>query len=405
MKNACRHIILLALVSYLVSACGWLCPEDVPAKRVFIMYAAAYSNLSESIKRDIEEFTDGELPVKRSGDIVLIYAHHAGAGNNYLEDTESALYRVYKDRKGNTVRDTLKVYPPDVISGDADTFHDVLVTAKELYPSPSYGLLLSSHAKGWLPPGYEEEESLIFMKKAASGTAPKEEFPPTKEICIEFPDESGIELLDFVDAIPMKLDYCIFDACLMGCVEVAYEMRYKCDLMLFSPTEVLTNGLIYTTMGPKLFNVATPDLKAIAEEYFDYYQAQTGYYQSATITLLDCSKLEAVAKACADIISAHREGLESADRKMVQAYFYNELHWFYDLRDMMMKAGASITELGRLQEALDDCLLYTAATEKFFNLKLNDVCGLSMYYPRDDWDSLNAYYKTLAWNKATHLVQ
>ena len=37
--------------------------------------------------------------------------------------------------------------------------------------------------------------------------------------------------------------------------------------------------------------------------------------------------------------------------------------------------------------------------------KLDSVCGLSMYFPSPDWTELNDYYKTLAWNKATHMVQ
>lgn len=405
MKFALKHIALLALTACLLSACDWFTPEQVPTRRVFILYAAAYSNLSESIKQDISELTEGYLPAKNSGDIVLIYAHHAGPGNNYLTSTESALYRAYKAKDGTTVRDTLSVYPETDISGSAETFHKVLSKAYELYPSPSYGLLLTSHANGWIPVGYKEETPSLFKAMSVSEPGPKKEYPLTKEIGSEFSDESGIDLRDFADAIPMKLDYCIFDACLMGCVEVAYELKDKCDKILFSPTEILSNGLIYTTMGPKLFNVQDPDLKAIGEEYFAYYQAQTGYYQSATITLVDCTKLDALAKCCADIISAHREQLATVSHAQVQAYFYNDLHWFFDLRDVMVKAGADSEEMVRLDNALKECIPYKAATDHFFDLKLREVCGLSMYCPLSSWKELNEYYKTLAWNNATHLVQ
>jgi len=56
-------------------------------------------------------------------------------------------------------------------------------------------------------------------------------------------------------------------------------------------------------------------------------------------------------------------------------------------------------------EALDNCVLYRAATEKFMELAINEHCGLSMYLPYAGYDYLNTFYKTLEWNKATGLVQ
>ena len=81
----------------------------------------------------------------------------------------------------------------------------------------------------------------------------------------------------------MKLDYILMDTCLMGCVEVAYELRNKCDRLLFSPTEILSDGMVYTTMAALLTNVATPSLNTIAKEYFDHYQAQSGLYRSCRL--------------------------------------------------------------------------------------------------------------------------
>jgi hypothetical protein len=405
MKKALSHILSFVLGVMFLASCSWICPEEIPIRRVFVMYAAAYSNLSESIREDVEELSEGQLPTLNSGDVVLIYSHFAGPGNNTSIPTESALYRIYKDKSGSTVRDTLQVYPATEISGSAAMLNKVLTQVKELYPSPSYGMLFSSHAKGWLPVDYKETGSSFFGPRRSPYNGPEKEYPLTKEIGIEFVDGSGIDIRDFADAIPMKLDFCILDACLMGCVEVAYELKDKCDLLLVSPTEILSNGMVYTTMGPKLFNVAQPDLKGICKEYFDYYKAQSGYYQSATITLVDCPRTEELAKTCAAIVSAHRDGLATTDRKSVQPDFYNNLHWFYDLRDLMEKAGADEAEMSALDSALGNCIVYKAATDTFFDLELISVCGLSVYFPNSAWSNLNDYYKTLAWNKATHLVQ
>ena len=63
--------------------------------------------------------------------------------------------------------------------------------------------------------------------------------------------EMNIE--DFAAAIPMKMDYIIMDACLMGGIEVAYALKDKCDRIIFSQAEVIGDGLCeYDTMASRL---------------------------------------------------------------------------------------------------------------------------------------------------------
>ncbi len=365
------------------------------------MYAAAYSNLSSSIATDVDELCEGNIPAAGSGDILLVYSHHLKTPADYKTPTNPVLVRAYTGLDGNLKKDTLTVYPETDVSSSAEVLHKVLTEVKEKFPARSYGLIFSSHARGWLPVGYTEPSSTVFFANSAN----REVFPLTKWFGIENVTGSGIDTRELADALPMKLDFFLMDACLMGCVEVAYELKEKCRLLVFSPTEVLSNGFIYSVMGSRLLNVQEPDVKQVCVDYFDYYMAQPDYYQSATITMVDCAKTEVLAKVCSEIISAHRDSWGSIDRTKVQAYFYNEFHWFYDLRDIMVNAGATEAELQKLDAALDDCLLYTAATPKFFNLKLDRVCGLSMYLPYPDKEELNNYYKTLSWNKAIGLIQ
>jgi hypothetical protein len=59
---------------------------------------------------------------------------------------------------------------------------------------------------------------------------------------------------------------------------------------------------------------------------------------------------------------------------------------------------------------LNECIIYKAATPSFLGLQIDSYSGLSMYLPsvtKDDQGvaGLNAFYKTLAWNKATNLVE
>ena len=422
MKKTLTRCAFAVVSALLLIACSGTETEIAPNRRVVLMYAAAYSNLSPSIAQDVSELCEGDIPYIGSDDILLVYSHHTHKNqSDYTTPTNPVLFRAYKDFDGQTRSDTLKIYPSSDVSSTAAVLNQVLTEVKESFPARSYGLIFSSHARGWLPVNYQDDSVEDDMWTIFSRIAPSmvgdnpwgsdgREFPMTKWLGIEKPIElSGIDIRDLADAIPMKLDFFLMDACLMGCVEVAYELKDKCNYIVFSPTEILSNGFIYTLMSSRLLNVASPDLEQVCRDYMDFYNSQSGYYQAATVTMVDCSGVRRLAEVCAEIIAAHKEGIEGADREEVQHYYYfngsDTLPWFYDLRDVLDKAGATEGELARLDAALNGCVVYSGATPKFFDLHLDRVCGLSMYLPYPDKDELNDYYKTLAWNKATGLIQ
>ncbi len=404
MKRCLIRIACVLACAAVLLSCSKVERELLPSRRVVLLYGAAFSNLSTDIDKNFNDFCKGELPYVGSEDVLLVYNHIPSKYGVYTP-TEPVLYRAYKGQDNIIRKDTLIVYPSSDISGSPEVLSKVLTDVKDMFPARSYGLLFSSHGKGWLPKGYSEGSGISLF----SVKDPLPWHPPTKDLGIEKVEGSGIEIADLPGAIPMHLDFIIMDACLMGCVEVAYELRDKCDILIFSPTEILSSGMNYYSMPRQLLNIPVPDLTGLSKDYYEMYQAQSGLYKSATITMVDCSKTQALADAVAEIVGAHRDGISSADRSEVQAYFYAsssiELHKFFDLRDILVKAGATDSELERLDKALNECIIYTAATEKFFELELKSVCGLSMYLPEDDDTELNDFYKTLSWNKAIGLIQ
>ena len=65
----------------------------------------------------------------------------------------------------------------------------------------------------------------------------------------------------------MKMDFIIFDACFMGSVEVAYELRDVCDKIVASPTEVIAEGMDYITMASYLMKSSGSDLEGFCRNY------------------------------------------------------------------------------------------------------------------------------------------
>ena len=165
-------------------------------------------------------------------------------------------------------------------------------------------------------------------------------WPETKAVGNQYIGSSKnaqwIELQDFADAIPMKVDYLILDNCLSGCVELAYELKDLCDYLVISPTEILTSGMVYDRLVRLMMGSSQPDLKAYCEAYYNFYNEKSGSLRSGTITLVDCAKLDALAEAFSAVLDAHRDALQPGLTGTVQRYYYpsSNLRFYYDLRDL-----------------------------------------------------------------------
>ena len=214
-----------------------------------------------------------------------------------------------------------------------------------------------------------------------------------------------MELDAFAAAIPFHLDYLLIDACLSGCVEVAWQFKDKADIVGFSQTEVLAEGFDYKTITSRLLQ-QTPDPVQVCKDYFARYEIQTGQYCSATISAVDTREMEPLASLCKALFEKYRSKLNTMSGNNVQGYFRFDRHFFYDLKDILVKAGITAQEKAELQEALDRCVIYKAATDYFLSIRINTACGLSMYLPSMGSEYLDeSYLNHLAWNGATLLVK
>ena len=405
---------------------------EVGEKRnVLILYSAGYNSLSDYLTEDIDDLQKGWLPGNgRNDNILLIYSHLPAKKADYATLTEPTLTRIYKDISGETVKDTLLHYPEDTRSATAEQLNEVLSYVKQEYPAKSYGMIFSSHATGYLPSGYYNKPgSYVFQEKQdrsyraglggrRSQPVPffePEHDPTLPEVKSIGQDQAGtygnyvsyeIELDDFAKALPMQMEYILFDACLMGGVEVAYELRAKCHHVGFSQTEVLAEGFDYKSLTEHLLGADRPNPQAVCEDFFQQYYIQSGVYQSATISMVDCTKMDALADTCKDLFSRYRGAIYLLKASNVQRYYRSDYHWFFDLYDIIAKAGASEEELQDLQDALDQCIVYKAATQAFMgSFKISTYSGLSMYMPSCGSIELDKYYSTLQWNKDTSLVE
>lgn len=375
--------------------------ESNPTRRVMIMVSAGYNSLSGYLKEDLKELENGYLPEGKymNSDVLLVLARTPETSGKYTGNEPTVLYRLYSDKvSGSMHKDTLKVWERRIIC-DAETINEALTYIYKQFPAKSYGMVFSSHASGWLPDGYYSDPSKF---------EPESSFLSLRSIGQDVTPSGGVEMeiKDFADAIPMHLDYLLIDACLSGCVEVAYELKDKADVVGFSPTEVLANGFDYNSITGHLLGGPEPDPVAVCRDYFEYYDAQSGSNRSATITVVDARKMGALAAVCKELFETYRSQIRTLNGSYVQGYFRMNRHYFYDLKDILVQAGVPTGKITELDAALSECLLYQAATPSFLGIDLQRVCGLSMYLPSMGSDFLDNYYRnSISWNKATQLVK
>lgn len=390
-----------------------------PHNKVMILYSAGFHNLSGDQKRNIDELEGGYLPYKlNNDDILLVFARNTKSYGKYSIPSSPVLIRMSRDNEGNVLRDTLKTWPEETLAADAGTMNEVLTYVKDNFPAASYGMVFSSHGTGWLPIGYYDKGSSEEFDVWSA-------FRQHRSIGMDVSDkgaglivtEMSVEAM--AEAIPMHLDYLLFDACMMGCVEVAYAFRDKVSVMGFSPSEVLSEGFDYTRMASLLIGEQCNPV-AVCSSYVEKYLSKSGTSRSASISVVNLDYIDDLAELCALLFDKYRSEIASikvtrtpVDGTSVikyspQNYYTRNKHWYYDLRDILVTAGAKEDDLALLDEVLSKLVIYENHTPSFLvnsPFQFHSCCGLSMFLPSDNTDKdLEEYYRNLSWNKATGLV-
>lgn len=370
--------------------------EPAVKDRVLLYYAAGFNNLTSYLEEDIEELcTKGYVPSRTSGNVLLVFQNLADG--SYSKAVTPTLYRVYKGSDGKTVKDVVLTLEKGTVAASAGTLNKVLATVRERYDSYEYGMIFSSHATGWLP-----ASGTVVRAMSGDSVSPSSignEYSPETGTSVQY----EIDLQDFADAIPMHLDYILFDACFMGGVEVAYELKDVCDMIAFSQAEVIADGFDYTTMASCLLQ-SSSGLYDVCKNYYEHYMNLSGEYRSATVSLVDCSRMEDLASVCKEIYGSHRIELDGIDPSYVQCFGRIPEHrYFYDLKDIMNQLDLSAAEQDAFDAAMNGCIIYAATTGQMINLAIDEFCGLSSYCPNKN--KYDDFYKTLAWNQATGMIQ
>ena len=351
------HFYFLLYLALFVSCNKDNNADGVLSHRTIIVYMAADNDLSEDAWNNIIDMQSGYVE-KNTNLVVFI-------------DPMNDVPQILRIESGGIKK--IKTYS-ELNSVDAVQMKQVLNDIIGMFPAKSYGLVLWSHGTSWLPSG-------IRLKS----------FGEDKE--------QQMDITDLAISLPVRFDFILMDACLMGAVEVAYELRNKTNFIIASPTEIIFTGFPYKQIIPELLHPEI-DLKKVAASYFNFYDKMPGVYRSATISLINTSELDRLAVITAQMIANSIFDTIAFDRSSIQRLDVYSEQYVFDFLDFLEKAFPD-ADTTPLKEQIGKVVLYEAHTSSFIDeYNIQTCCGLSCYIPHLQRNDLNAYYHQLEWCKA-----
>lgn len=416
--RAFRYILIVA-IGLLAMACGPKPyipkPPQGTADHTVIMYLAGNNNLESYLADNIYDVissVDASTP-SDNGRIVIYFRPRLASG-------EPMLLQVYYDKQlAATQCDTIRRYPETMSSSDPETLRKVVADAKAVAPAKEYSMIFGSHATGWftkecMSRGSLERPMSISFKSPNDGSfwhQRGDEITRTFGLDgkMEYEgsriDDPGMNIADMASALSgQKFRTLIFDACFMASVEAAYDLRNVTDYVIASSAEIMGRGMPYDLVLKYLFASGSIEgnLMKYCSEYMRYYSELASGRKSGTISLVDCSQVEALATAVAQV---EQGGLNEVNRFDVQAFELLDENQFYDLEHFYDLAAQDRDSYAALQNALTDCVLYKGNTPTVFSafgygvFEVERNCGLTMNIPSASYAMFRSEWLKTAWTK------
>ncbi len=240
------------------------------AGRTVLAFFWANNNLSDNLRRNILTMMNGLTEVTDSATLlvywdgyenstepnwktptILRYTTNGRGGiNGYSKDEIEDMFSNSNTADIVGIGVVEKSYPSQ-ISTEKQVMQTVISDMMECYPSESYGIIFGSHGSGWLPTITGTRSIGVDGVNANTAVIPE-----------------LVEVLRTVN--PQKFDFVLFDACMMGCAEVYYELKDVTKYCIASVLDIPADGFPYASVMPYLYENAIKDyLESICKDYID----------------------------------------------------------------------------------------------------------------------------------------
>lgn len=408
---------LYTLLVIVLAACSNEIPEQQPAKRsgrtvlAYLISNNAGTSLDKDLRNNVIDMYTALGNMKESCTLLVFY-------RPYAEDTplsKPTLMSFYADGRGNInnvaaltgaeltfdavcyrIAQKKEYTMNSQIATDPAVMEEVFTDMQKIAPSDSYGLILGSHATGWM-------KGNSVQSKA---------FGDDDGYNIDIPDLANVLKKSFSE----KLDFVLFDACMMGTAEVGYELKEITSHCIASVMETPVYGFPYDQILPYLYT-ENIDYPAVCHEFMSFNKTNNLW---GTCAVMDCSQMENLASAVKAKLSEWKDALSSVSMQNVQQYGVNSYKYFsYDVLDFFRelggKSGVAETDLNEaiasIQTVLNEAVIAKECipnpSNSSFRVDEARFCGIGMYIPKEynpyvaNKTAWNSYYEqSISWYHA-----
>lgn len=409
---------LYGLLVIFLAACSNEIPEQQPAKRsgrtvlAYLISNNQAGSLDVYLRNNVIDMYTALGNMKESCTLLVFY-------RPYTNDKPlgyPTLMSFYADGRGNVnnqpvltgmnltfesicqIAEKKEYTMNSQIATDPTMMEEVFRDMQTAAPSDSYGVIFGSHGTGWMK----------------GNSVPTKAFGDDNGYNINIPDLANALKNSFTE----KLDFVLFDACMMANAEVCYELKDVTSHCVASVMETPVYGFPYDQLLSYLYTDSV-DYSAVCHEFISFNKVNNLW---GTCAAVDCSQMENLAEAVKNKLTEWQDALPSVSMENVQQYGVNSYQYFsYDVLDFFRELGRKSgvaetdlnTEIASVQTILNQAVIakecLAGPEYEFDGLTVDDArfCGIGMYIPGEynryvtNKTSWNSYYKqSIAWYRA-----
>lgn len=402
-------------------------------RRTVLVYMAAQNSLGSSYhKADSAEIMNGRKYLATNDRLLML-----------IDDKEKP--RLYQILPGQNQPRLIKRWNTDFCSTDPKRFQEVLELTKKDFPAKEYGLVMWSHADGWIDPTdtdyakYEKQRS--NAKRGATTFSFGIDSGPDGNLSNRGAQMSITDMARAIQQAGIHCKFVFFDACLMQNVEVGYELRHVTDYVVGSPVATPADGSYYTHniqygfFSDNPADIARTYLNDVMSEELQSSYADYGL----CISCVETKKLQALADVLKEalpyslLVNRHSPEMvftdsEGQSSEVLHYQPYSDSYYYrphnYDAQSALQRILPA-SYFVQAQAALRNAIVFYGATSRIYvgpgywdyltMPKSNEnYCSVSMFIPQNIYSAnatytrhgdLNENFKRTDWYKAAGFDQ
>jgi len=263
------------------------------AKWTFMVYLDADNDLESAGIKDFLEMA--QAGSDENINIVVQMDRVDGYSSDYDDWSTCKRFLVLKNMvpdKNNQISDI-----GEVNMGNPSTLNDFINWSTNNYPAEKYALIFWNHGDGWRKKNIQNNSNIRKTKKFNNSNS------YNKGVCYDESSSDDVLYMSEVKSVLInnenKIDIVGFDACLMGMMEVAYQIKNTGAKVMIASEELEPgDGWPYDTILSELKNIySTSNSSAneakigsiVVEKYFSFYN------NNETQSAVDLTKIDDLA--------------------------------------------------------------------------------------------------------------